>query len=87
MFVDYSVFYSVFTPKATSVDRSDVTVWNQLASMGSLLGNLLLARKSLEQALCCHPSYWPAIENLCTVLYALGDFSGVSVCVCSCDKL
>lgn len=62
--------------QATKVDTSDVTVWCQLASMASLLGNLLLARKSLEQALTCHPSYWPAIEDLCSVLYALGDYSG-----------
>ena len=51
-----------------------MTVWCQLASMASQLGNLLLTRKSLEQALTCHSSYWPAIEGLCTVLYALGDF-------------
>lgn len=52
-------------------------VWYQLSSMGSLLGNLLLARKALEQALCCQPNYWPALESLCTVLYALGDYSGI----------
>lgn len=56
------------------MDTTDITVWCQLASMASSLGNLLLARKALEQALCCHSDYWPAIESLCTVLLALGDF-------------
>lgn len=55
-------------------------MWCQLGSMGSQLGNLLLARKALEQALTCHQSYWPAIESLCTVLYALGDYSGAQFC-------
>ncbi len=63
--------------QATCVDGSDVTVWCQLAAMGSSLGNLLLARKSLEQAVTCHSSHWPALEGLASVLFALGDYSGV----------
>ena len=63
--------------QATCVDGSDVTVWCQLAAMGSLLGNLLLARKALEQAIACHASYWPALESLATVLFALGDYRGM----------
>ena len=58
------------------MDASDVTMWCQLASAASLLGNLLLARKSLEHALSCNEQYWPALESLCTVLFALGDFHG-----------
>lgn len=52
--------------------------------MGSLLGNLLLARQALEQALCCQPNYWPALESMATVLYALGDFTGTG-CKVACD--
>ena len=51
-------------------------MWCQLASAAALLGNLLLSRKSWEQALCCNGHYWPAIEGLCTVLFALEDFYG-----------
>jgi len=58
------------------VDSSDITVWSQLASLSSSLGNLLLARKALEQALVCHPSHWPTIEALCTVLFSLQDYPG-----------
>ena len=48
----------------------------QLASAASLLGNLLLARKSWEQALCYNDHYWSALEGLCTVLFTLEDFYG-----------
>ena len=65
-----------FHLKATSVDTTDITVWSQLASLASSLGNLLLARKALECALCCQANHWPAIENLCTVLFALQDYTG-----------
>ena len=54
-------------------------MWCQLASAAALLGNLLLARKSWDQALCCNDSYWPAIEGLSTVLFALEDFYGRSM--------
>ena len=62
--------------QASSIDTSDLTMWCQLASAAALLGNLLLARKSWDQALCCNDSYWPAIEGLSTVLFALEDFYG-----------
>ena len=133
--------------QASSVDSSDVTMWCQLASVSSLLGNLLMTRTALEQvqqnsthclassprlsiavlvcmylvsnlpslsevssplpflferrggwrrgylaiyciwkwklhernlsqALYCNERYWPAIESLCTVLFALQDFTG-----------
>ncbi len=61
------------------MDSSDITVWSQLAGLASSLGNLLLARTALEQALVCHSNHWPAIEALCTVLFALQDYSG-NVC-------
>ena len=35
--------------QASSVDSSDVTMWCQLASVSSLLGNLLMTRTALEQ--------------------------------------
>ena len=64
----------LFYMQASSIDTSDVTMWCQLASAAASLGNLLLARKSWEQALCCNDRYWPALEGLCTVLFALEDF-------------
>jgi len=63
--------------EASSMDSSDVTMWCQLASVAVLLGNLLMARTALEQALHCNERYWPAIESLCTVLFALQDFTGI----------
>ena len=59
-------------------------MWCQLASTASLLGNLLLARKSWEQALTCNDCYWPALEGLCTVLFALKDFYGKSIVINIC---
>ena len=32
--------------------------------------------RNLSQALYCNEQYWPAIESLCTVLFALQDFTG-----------
>ena len=68
-------------PASTQVmSPCGVTMWCQLASAAALLGNLLLARKSWEQALCCNDHYWPALEGLCIVLFALEDFYGKAPC-------
>ena len=48
-----------------------------MASSAVSLGNLLLARKAFEQALRCNEGYWPAIEGLSGVLFALDDYRGM----------
>ena len=63
--------------QASSIDGSEVVLWCQMASSAVLLGNLLLARKAFEQALRCNESYWPAIEGLSSVLFALEDYRGM----------
>ena len=58
-----------------------------MASSAVSLGNLLLARKAFEQALRRNEGYWPAIEGLSGVLFALDDYRGMQrvcvMCVCS----
>ncbi len=36
-----------------------------------------------KQALRCNDRYWPAIDSLCTVTFALGDYGGSNVFVSS----
>eukprot|EP00731_Ephydatia_muelleri_P016867 Em0009g1291a len=60
--------------QASSIDGSEVVLWCQMASSAVSLGNLLLARKAFEQALRRNEGYWPAIEGLSGVLFALDDY-------------
>ena len=63
--------------QASHLDKSDTTMWYQLGLTACCVGDLLLARGAFEQALSCNHSYWPAINQLCTVLMALEDYNGL----------
>lgn len=60
-----SVIPSSVLPQASSVDSSDVTMWCQLASVSSLLGNLLMTRTALEQVRHTLPCLISQIVHLC----------------------
>ncbi|XP_077986100.1 calcineurin-binding protein cabin-1-like [Glandiceps talaboti] len=60
--------------KAVELDCSDVTVWYHMGKIAVELSQLSLARLAFEEALTCNPNHWPAMDSLCSVLYALSDY-------------
>eukprot|EP00090_Calanus_glacialis_P013101 TRINITY_DN21726_c0_g1_i3.p1 TRINITY_DN21726_c0_g1~~TRINITY_DN21726_c0_g1_i3.p1 ORF type:complete len:2006 (+),score=827.87 TRINITY_DN21726_c0_g1_i3:94-6111(+) len=67
--------------EASQIDRTDVTLWFQLASASVKLGNFCMVRGALEEGLNCSPNHWPCLENLITVSFKLCDNFG---CLCYC---
>jgi len=68
---------------ATQIDRTDVTLWWQLASASVKLGNFFNVRGALEEGLACSPNHWPCLENLIVVNFKLCDNFA---CLCYCAK-
>ena len=67
--------------EASQIDRTDVTLWFQLASASVKLGNYHMVRGALEEGLNCSPNHWPCLENLIAVSFKLTDNYG---CLCYC---
>lgn len=67
--------------QAVGLDDSDVTVWFHLGVVAMKTFDLCLARHSFEEGLKCNPKHWPSLDLLCTVLYAIGDYSSCLVMI------
>jgi len=69
--------------EASQIDRTDVSLWFQLASASVKLDHLFMVKGALEEGLNCSPNHWPCLENLIVVTFKLCDnFS----CLCYCAK-
>ncbi|XP_031557657.1 calcineurin-binding protein cabin-1-like [Actinia tenebrosa] len=61
--------------EAVLLDDSDVTVWYHIGKVFMKSFNLSLARQAFEEGLRCNSKHWPCLNELCTVLYAIGDYA------------
>ncbi|XP_014662730.1 PREDICTED: calcineurin-binding protein cabin-1-like [Priapulus caudatus] len=65
--------------QAVSLDSSDVILWFDTGQVALKLHDYTVARVTFEEGLQRNSSFWPCLENLILVLYALGDFTS---CLC-----
>ena len=49
--------------EASQIDRTDLTLWFQLASASVNLGNSCNVREALEEGLNCSRNHWPCMEK------------------------
>ncbi|XP_013404378.1 calcineurin-binding protein cabin-1 [Lingula anatina] len=61
--------------EAALLDSSDVTLWFKIGTTALKLHHVPLARHGFEQALECNPNHWPSLDHICTVLYAVNDYT------------
>ncbi|XP_065182437.1 calcineurin-binding protein cabin-1-like isoform X1 [Sycon ciliatum] len=59
---------------AAAVDGSDVVLWYHMGRSALAQQRLALARHAFEVALSLHADYWPCVDSLCSVLFAIGDY-------------
>ena len=59
--------------EASQIDRTDVSLWFQLASASVKLDHLFMVKGALEEGLNCSPNHWPCLENLIVVTFKLCD--------------
>ena len=60
--------------EAVNSDKSDITTWYNIANVYIKKVNYQLACESLKECLNIDPSFWPSIDTLICLLYALGDY-------------
>ena len=60
--------------EAVSSDKTDITTWFNIANVAIKKVNYTLACDSLKECLNINPSFWPSIDTLICLLYALGDY-------------
>ncbi|XP_048581850.1 calcineurin-binding protein cabin-1 isoform X3 [Nematostella vectensis] len=61
--------------EAVLLDDSDVTVWYHIGTVAIKSSNLGLARQAFQEGLRCNPKHWLCLSQLCSVLYAIGDYA------------
>lgn len=60
--------------EAVSSDKTDITTWYNIANVAIKKVNYTLACDSLKECININPSFWPSIDTLICLLYALGDY-------------
>jgi tetratricopeptide (TPR) repeat protein len=60
--------------EAAELDSSDVCLWYEMAQCAFELGNFIIAKLAFEQSLQINPSYWPSLDALIVLLYAIGNY-------------
>ena len=60
--------------EAVSSDKSDITTWYNIANVAIHKVSYEVACTALKECLNLNASFWPCIDTLICVLYALGDY-------------
>ncbi|XP_065051362.1 calcineurin-binding protein cabin-1-like [Rhopilema esculentum] len=61
--------------EAALIDESDVSLWWRIGDIALKVTNMKLARYSFEKGLIVNSKHWPCLDNLVTVLFAIGDYA------------
>jgi len=60
--------------KAAKLDASDICLWYDMGENAIRLKRFQIARLAFEKSLNIDANYWPSLNNLVILLYALGNY-------------
>ncbi|KAK2703789.1 hypothetical protein QYM36_017848 [Artemia franciscana] len=59
---------------AVEIDKTDASTWYKLGKLALKLRDFQLARKAFEEGFTATPSFWPCLDQLITLLFAIFDY-------------